>query len=187
VDIGRLGATARRVGGGRRKVSGSGPSAIPDCPRIRGCKERSRACVSGLPSRPWLSSLVACRLSKREVRPATAPAAAVPVWHANVQDPVVEAIGQKKKPDEVSGFSLRTHRNIPNSSSRAEPTTSETACGPGVGKPTFTASKGSRLKKLDDRLGTCGLQPRFDVRVNWTPSTNVRLTGRLVFSFAAKA
>jgi hypothetical protein len=86
----------------------------------------------------------------------------------------------KLKPDEVSGFSLRTHRNIPNSSSRAEPTTSETACGPGVGKPTFTASKGSRLKKLDDRLGTCGLQPRFDVRVNWTPSTNVRLTGRLV-------
>jgi hypothetical protein len=39
------------------------------------------------------------------------------------------------------------HKSIPNSSSRAETTTSETACGgPNVGKPTFMSSKGSGLK-----------------------------------------
>jgi hypothetical protein len=35
--------------------------------------------------------------------------------------------------------------------------------------------EGFQTEKLDDRLGTCGLQPRFDVRMNWTPSTNFRL------------
>ena len=61
VDITRLGAVPR-VGGGRCTMSGSGRESISDRRRIRGYEERSRTCVPGLPSRPWLSSLVPCRL-----------------------------------------------------------------------------------------------------------------------------
>jgi Domain of unknown function (DUF4167) len=55
-DIGRLGASSG-VGGGRCKVSGSGPSAISDRPRIRRYEERSCTCLPSLPRGPWLSSL----------------------------------------------------------------------------------------------------------------------------------
>ena len=61
VDITRLGAVPR-VGGGRCTMSGSGREPISDRRRILGYEERSRTCVPGLPSRPWLSSLVPCRL-----------------------------------------------------------------------------------------------------------------------------
>jgi hypothetical protein len=61
VDITRLGAVPR-VGGGRCTMSGSGRESISDRRRILGYEERSRTCVPGLPSRPWLSSLVPCRL-----------------------------------------------------------------------------------------------------------------------------
>jgi hypothetical protein len=61
VDITRLGAVPR-LGGGRCTMSDSGREPISDRRRIRGYEERSRTCVPGLPSRPWLSSLVPCRL-----------------------------------------------------------------------------------------------------------------------------
>jgi hypothetical protein len=57
VDITRLGAATPRVGGGRCTMSGSGRESISDRRRIRRYEERSRTWVSGLPSRPWLSSL----------------------------------------------------------------------------------------------------------------------------------
>jgi hypothetical protein len=61
VDITRLGAVPS-VGGGRCTMSDSGRESISDRRRILGYEERSRTCVPGLPSRPWLSSLVPCRL-----------------------------------------------------------------------------------------------------------------------------
>jgi hypothetical protein len=64
VDITRLGAVPR-VGGGRCTMSGSGRESISDRRRILGYEERSRTCVPGLPSRPWLSSLVPERRSER--------------------------------------------------------------------------------------------------------------------------
>jgi hypothetical protein len=63
MDITGLGATTSRVGGGRCKMSSSGPSAISDRPRIRGYEGRSRTCVPGLPSGAWLSSVSAgCKM-----------------------------------------------------------------------------------------------------------------------------